>query len=370
MRKIIISLGGVLILVLAVVGFKLMTKEKEVVKPKKVKVVQSVMTQKITNTSIALEVSASGSLSAKNKMDIYAEVQGVFERTGKEFKPGISYAKGQTLVKINSSEFSASISAKKSALYNTISSIMPDLKLDYPESFSNWQNYLYNLDVNAALKPLPIYVTDREKYFVSGKNISVQYYEIKNLEEKLRKYSVYAPYSGVLTSAMVNTGTLVRAGQKIGEFIDPSVYELEISLSEIMASYLKIGHKVVVINMDGSKEWTGFVIRKNAILESSSQTKKVFIKLKGKDLSDGMYLKAFIKGKNQEDVIELDRSLLIDDQFVYTISKDSILKLKEVNIIHFNGGTAIVNGLKDGEMIISKLVPGAYDGMEVKVITH
>jgi membrane fusion protein (multidrug efflux system) len=166
MRKIIISLGGVLILVLAVVGFKLMTKEKEVVKPKKVKVVQSVMTQKITNTSIALEVSASGSLSAKNKMDIYAEVQGVFERTDKEFKPGISYAKGQTLVKINSSEFSASISAKKSALYNTISSIMPDLKLDYPESFSNWQNYLYNLDVNAALKPLPIYVTDREKYFL------------------------------------------------------------------------------------------------------------------------------------------------------------------------------------------------------------
>jgi len=346
-----------------------MTKEKEVQKPKEKIIVQSVMAKTIKNSSIPLEVSTSGMLTAKNKMDIYAEVQGVFESTGKEFKPGVSYNKGQTLVKINNSEFRASLKAKKSMLYNTIAAIMPDLKMDFSDSYSNWQNYLNAFDVSSTLKELPLYKTDQEKFFIAAKNISVQYYEIKNLEEKLRKYSIYAPYSGVLTNTMVSSGTLVRAGQKLGEFIDPKIYELEISISETMASYLKLGNKVKVSNLDASKEWTGTIIRKNAVLESSSQTKKVYIKLSGNDLSDGMYLKAFIEGKNQENVVEIDRSLLVEDKYLYTIKGATSLKLKEIKVIHFNKSTAIVSGLEDGETIISKVVAGAYDGMEVKILS-
>lgn len=360
--------SGLFVLGIAFFIYSIMTKGKKPKKYFETEVVTSVQVQNVENQSIPLQVEASGQLNAKNKLEIYAEVQGVFESTGKEFKPGVAYSSGQTLVKINSEEFKASLKAKKSTLYNSIASLMPDLKLDFPESFNNWQSYLNSFDVNNTLTAFPNYVTDKEKFFIANKNISVQYYDIKNLEEKLRKYSITAPYSGVLSSTEVTHGTLVRAGQKLGEFINTDVYELEISLSETLADFLKVGNKVEVKNIEGTKTWTGTVIRKNAVLEQTSQTKKVYIKLQAKNLNEGMYLKAFISGKKINNVIELDRSLIVDEGFVYAVENDSVLALKEISVVHFNENTAVVSGLKNGDKLLAKPIPGSYEGMKVKVL--
>lgn len=369
MRSIIQNIvSGLFVLGIAFFIFKQMTKEKEPKKYFETEVVTSVQVEAVKNKTIPLHVAASGQLNAKDKLEIFAEVQGVFESTGKEFKPGVAYSSGQTLVKINSEEFNAGLKAKKSSLYNSIATLMPDLKLDFPEAFQNWQSYLNSFDVNNSLAPLPNFVSEKEKFFVASKNISVQYYDIKNLEEKLRKYKIPAPYSGVLTQADVTTGTLVRAGQKLGEFINPNVYELEISLSETLADFLKVGNKVEVKNIEGTKTWTGTVIRKNAVMEQASQTKKVYIKLQDKSLNDGMYLKAFVEGKAVENVSEIDRSLLVDEAYLYTVENDSLLALKSIEVIHFNENTAIVAGLKNGEKLLSKLVPGSYEGMKVKIL--
>lgn len=369
MRTIIQNIvSGLVILGVAFFIFKKMTAEKEPKKFFEKEVVTSIQVDVVENKSIPLQVAASGQLTAKDRLEIYAEVQGVFESTGKEFKPGVSYSRGQTLVKINSEEFSASLKAKKSSLYNTIAALMPDLKLDFPESFNNWQNYLNQLDVNKTLAPLPNFVSDKEKFYIAGKNISVQYYDIKNLEEKLRKYRITAPYSGVVSSATVTQGTLVRAGQKLGEFINPNVYELEVSLSETLADFLKIGNKVEVKNIEETKTWTGTVIRKNAVVEQASQTKKVYIKLQGKDLNDGMYLKAFVEGKEVDNATEMDRSLILDGDNVYVVQNDSILGLKAINLIHFNENTAIISGLKNGDKVLAKPIPGSYEGMKVKIV--
>lgn len=370
MRKIIINSIGILILILGFFINKQMTKEKTEKAPEEKKIIPSVLVQKVQNQNLPLEVSISGKLSAKEKVELFAEVQGVFEPTGKDFKPGVAYQRGETLVRINSDEFRASIKAKKSSLFNTISSLMPDMKMDFPESYATWENYLSQFDVNSTLKPLPNYQSDKEKYFVAAKNVSVLYYDIKNLEEKLAKYTINAPFNGIVSQAMVNKGTLIRAGQKLGELIDPSVYELEISLGNAIADFLNIGDKVLLKNLDESKQWQGVIIRKNAVVEQSSQTKKVFIKVQSNTLNDGMYLKAFIKSKEQKNVFEIDRSLLIDERFVYIVNSENILSLKEVLPIYFNKNTVIISGLNNGESILSKIIPGAYEGMEVNILAQ
>jgi len=367
-RQIIQAIVSLLIIAGAIIFFKKITKEKE---PETVfvkKVVQSVATQVVKNNDIKVEINTSGKLSAKNKIDLFAEVQGVFQRTNKDFKSGVKYYKGETLIKINSSEFYSAIKAKRAALQNMITALMPDLKIDFSEDFPKWKAYLNSYDVNSTLKALPKFNSEKEKYFIASKNISVKYFEIKNLEEKLKKFYIKAPFSGVITQANVNVGAVVNPGQRLGQFIDPSIYELEISLSNDDASLLKVGDKVNITNMEETKNWQGKVVRKNAVIEQVSQTKKVFIQLKDQELSDGMYLKANIKGNMQKQVYEIDRSLMVEDKFVYIV-ENRTLKLKEVTPIHFSEKTALVKGLLNGEIIISKVVPGAYEGMEVKVIS-
>jgi hypothetical protein len=79
-----------------------------------------------------------------------------------------------------------------------------------------------------------------------------------------------------------------------------------------------------------------------------------------------MYLEAMMNGEPIEDAIEIDRSLLVDENYVYTVA-DSALQLVEVDPIFFNQKTVIVKGLEDGRQIVSRMVPGAYSGMKVQI---
>ena len=116
---------------------------------------------------------------------------------------------------------------------------MPDLRLDYPDAFEKWQQYLAKLDMSNSTPDLPETTKDNEKYFITGKGIYSSYYNVKSLEQRLSKYSIRAPFSGVLTNADVTKGTLIRSGQKLGEFIQTGIYETEVSVNTSYLNTLK-----------------------------------------------------------------------------------------------------------------------------------
>ena len=220
MLKAVRSVIAILIVGIAVlIGYFIATRDKDM--PTEItKEVKTVFVETVKNTTIPIVIPANGNLAAKNRLELYAEVQGVFRSSSNDFKPGQAYKRGQTLLNLDSSEYYASVQAAKSDLYNLITSIMPDLRLDYPEYYQKWQNYLDGFDINKSTPELPETSSDKERYFITGRGIFSSYYNLKNLEQRLGKYRIIAPFSGILTEALVNKGTLVRSGQKLGEFID------------------------------------------------------------------------------------------------------------------------------------------------------
>jgi len=44
----------------------------------------------------------------------------------------------------------------------------------------------------------------------------------------------------------VTKGTLIRQGQKLGEYIDTSVFELELAIGKTFSDLLKLGEKVAL----------------------------------------------------------------------------------------------------------------------------
>jgi multidrug efflux pump subunit AcrA (membrane-fusion protein) len=330
------------------------------------KVVKTVFVDTVENRSLNLNMQANGTLEAYRKVDLYAEVQGILKTDGMLFKEGQYYAGGSTILNIDNTEFNASLVAQRSVLFNQLMSAMPDLQLDYPAIYPKWQDYVNNFDVNRSLNPLPAFTTDQEKYFINSRNIVNSYYNIKNLEERLNKYFITAPFSGVVTEALVNNGTLIRAGQKLGAFIDPNQLELTISLSESFKDLVQVGNTVQLSNLEGSQSYSGKVSRINKVVDPSTQSIEVFISTNAKGLTDGMYLKAMLAGKQVSDVCELPRELLIDNKEIFIVT-DGQLKKVAVDVIHFTEKTAIIKGLPDGTLLLNKNIPGAYDGMLVEI---
>ncbi|MAW97213.1 MULTISPECIES: HlyD family efflux transporter periplasmic adaptor subunit [unclassified Leeuwenhoekiella] len=346
-------------------GYFIANKDKDI--PKEVeKAIKTVFVEEVANTTVPIIIPANGNLVAKNRLELYAEVQGLFRSSAHDFKVGQQYRQGETLLNLDASEHYASVQAAKSELYNLITSIMPDLRLDYPEYFDKWQNYLNGFQMSRSVPELPETASDQENYFITGRGIFSAYYNVKNLEERLIKYRITAPFNGILTEAAVTRGTLIRPGQKLGEFIDTSVYELEVSIGKKFSDLLELGEEVTLEDA-GGVSYTGKVVRINGRVDQGTQTIKVFIEVKGSDnLKEGMFLEALLNAKEETEAISLPRQLVVDNSKVYIV-RDSVLDLVEIDPVYFSDENAVIKGLEDGTRYLSKPVPGAYAGMRVKV---
>lgn len=367
MRNIILSIIGVLAIALAVFAGKYVIDKNQKPKPKFAKMIKTVFVERVVNKDIPIVLSANGNLMAKNKIELFSEVQGVLKISNKPFKSATPYAKGETLLSLNSDEFYASLQSQKSNLNNLITAIMPDLRIDYPEEFKKWETYLQGFNINNPVSKLPAFSSDKEAYFISGRGILTAYYNVKNLEARYLKYRIKAPFSGVLTEALVSPGTLVRAGQKLGEFIDPSVYEMEVAINAEFMDLLKVGNSVNLSNLEKTKTYTGKVVRVNGKVDQVSQTIKVFIDVAHKDLKEGMFLEANLVAKSERESIEINRKLLVDNTLVYTVQNDSVLKLVEVTPVYFGAEKVVIKGLQNNDKILTQTLPGAFDGMIVKI---
>lgn len=366
MRKIILSILGVLLIIAAFFGAKSLIDNKKSFKPRVEKVVKTVFAEVVQNGIVSIVVPANGNLKAKRRVELYSEVQGVFNTGAKLFKTGTSYGKGETIIRINASEYTATVQSAKSNLYNQLTSIMPDLRLDYPEIFPKWQTYLTGFDMNKVTPNLPNMNSEKEKFFISGRGILTSFYNVKNLEQRLSKYRISAPFKGVLTETLVTEGTLIRVGQKLGEFINTDVYELEVAISKEFSDLLKLGEKVALTNLNKTKNYTGKIARINGRIDQASQTIKAFIEVNDSSLREGMYLEANLDAKEESNAIEIDRSLLLENDKIFVV-RDSILDLIDVIPVYFTDKKVVLKDVPDGTTIMSKPLVGAYTGMAVKI---
>lgn len=366
-RKIILAVLGVLVIALAVRYAKSSIANKKQWKPRKEKkLVTGAFVESVRNASTPINITTSGNLMAKNRVELFSEVQGIFNTSSRAFKPGTWYKKGESLLELDKKEELIGLKAQKSSFYNQLVLLIPDLRLDYPEAVGKWDEYVSSFDVNQPLRTLPEPETEKEKLFLSGRNIYTAFYNVQNLETQLINYTIRAPFSGVLTQALVNPGALIRPGQKLGEFIDHSVYELEVAINTAYGDLLSIGKTVQLRNVEKTKNWTGKVIRVNSLVDPASQTIPTFIQVSGKGLKEGMYLEADLTAKEEKNTYEVSRKLLVENDKLFVV-RDSVLDLVTIDPIFFKENSAVVKGLPDGTQLVAKAIPGAYVGMKVKV---
>ncbi len=368
-RKLSIVLGALILAgAVFIIAPKLSQKEAP---PKKevaeVAVQREVKVMKVKNNDVSSKLDVQGSLEAFNKVGIFAEVTGTLSNSNRTVKVGNYFKKGAVLLDIDREEAKLNILSQKSNVLNGITTLMPDLKIDYPESFQQWKTYLDNFDVNQPIKAFPKALNDQEKYFIASKNLLSQYYSIKSAENRLQKYTVYAPFSGVITQSMIQPGTLVRAGQQMAELMSTGAYEMKATLNLEDLKFIKIGSKVDLYSdaVDGS--WKGTIKRISDQIDPNTQSVIAYIGASGKGLREGMYLRGNLNSQTIRSAMQLPIDLLINQRQVYTV-KDGKLALQTVEIVNTNADYAVVKGLTDGQLILKEKIIGAFEGLEVKPI--
>lgn len=299
----------------------------------------------------ARKLSITGRTQPLEVLQIVAEVQGKALKTPKLLNEGIRYKKGETMVNIEDDQFQLDLKAQKSQFLASLVRIMSQIQLDYPAAHPAWDQYLRDFDEHALLPDLPEVTDDQLRYFLSANNVFASFYSIKSAEERLPKYQVKAPFTGIVTQGNVSAGAVINPGVPLATYSRTDVYELKAAISSKDANRFKIGQKITLTHNNTGKRWTGTVNRFGGAMDQGTQSVPVFIRVSGSGLREGMFLEANLETDAYEQVVALPLVALNRNNQVHLI-QDSTVQLQDVVPVHYEQNEVWVKGLQGGEQII------------------
>jgi len=367
LRKNIVS-TIITLLILGLAGFLMKTlsdQKKSTVSDRVVKKERrKVSTAQYTSSNVTNKIEVDGRVKAHERVNLTSKVQGVMQESGRSIKEGSYFKKGELLFLIDSKEVDYALKAQKSQLMTAITQMMPDLKFDHAKSFDGWKNYLDEFDVTRPLASLPEPKTDQEKYYISGRNIYSQFYNIKSQETRLKEYNIYAPFSGVITAINVFPGTLISPGQVLASMINTSQFEISTPIPLSDLKYVSAGQSIVLSSSDLSKTWKGKVSRIGTQIDAATQNVPIYASVYGLGLKDGMYLRGELDGAELKDVTKIPKDVFVDSDALYVI-EDSTLVLKIIEPIKRSSDHVLVRGLSNEDRVVTSSLAGLFEGQKV-----
>jgi multidrug efflux pump subunit AcrA (membrane-fusion protein) len=314
----------------------------------------------VKNAEEQFDITGYGTVSAFRSVDIATEVQGRLEE-GTSLKPGVKFRSGELIFKVNDTDARYAIRARKSSFINLVAGITPDIKTDYPDQLDKWQEYLESIRLDEPLPQLPSWKTEKEKIFLSTRNVLTEYFSIKSQEEQLKEYYVYAPFSGTISEVFLTDFSVVNPGVKVARLVETGNYEIPVSVPVGRLHLLEPGTRAMLYTTDGISRGEGKVLRISQVINQKTQSVDVFVKptmSEGQAFFEGEYLEVRIEEKGTYNGFRLPHGAVDAGEVLVYNKKDSTLTARKVTVLDNNEEGIFVGGLENGQLVVTQTVEG------------
>lgn len=331
----------------------------EQIKRPEVEMKRFVKTEEVKYSEITSPLSAEGRAVSGSVVTLVSEASGKIEPGKVVLRKGTSFKKGQLLAEIYKDEVELALKARKSKFLTTMTSLLPDMKVDYPQHLTAYEMFFRAIDLDENLPEMPVVENEKLKIFLASRNVFSEYYGIKQDEKRLKRHSLYAPFNGTFTQVNFEVGGYVNTGGQIAKMIRTDYVEIEVPVPNVDSKWIKINDKVDVVSKDGNSHQVGIVVRKADFIEEHTQARSIFVKVQNsakEALLTGEWKKVQFPGQKVEAAMEIPRGAVFNSSTVYTVV-DGRLKKREINVLKMNETTLVFNGLEEGtKLVIEPLI--------------
>lgn len=335
------------------------------------KAIPTVNVKTITNSKVNSEISSLGRVLSLNSITISSEVNGKIQGNF-SIKKGTSFKKGDLLFKVKDTDMRLLSEAKKSNFMNLISSVLADIKLDYPMEYDKWESYFKSISLDKRLEKLPETSSVKEKNFIVSRRIMSEYLSIKSDEEQLNKYTVYAPFDGSIIKTHTDILSNVNIGTPVIDIIRDGRKEVELTVNIDEVKLISVGNDVIFHNEN--VEYLGYVSRIGDFVNSKTQNISVFVEIpENKELNSlysGMYLEATINTYSEKLGCRIPRRSLISENEVYVINSNNELEIVNVNIVSEHGNFIIIDNLDNDKRVVVEPLINVKEGSIVNPLEN
>lgn len=322
--------------------------------------------QLVELTDVTSQITGYGRVTSAQPVVLISEVNGNLVPGTVPFRPAQDFKKGDILIKVDDRQIRLDINSVKSDLLNALSTVLPEIKVDFPEDYNRWQDYFNTISYDKKLALIPDTQNQKIKLFLSRFNVYKLYFQIRNLEIQLEKHFFVASFNGSIISTELHAGSTARVGTRLGEIINLDDLEIEVPLPIQDIEWIDRDKPVKFSSADISGTWYGRVIRIGKNIDTRTQTVQVFVDVKNSKnsgLFNGVFLKAVIPGRKIEHAMTIPRKLIYEDQYVYLVNNGQ-LEYRKIDIARRELDSVILNGgLAINDTLVTEVLQGVAEGM-------
>ena len=332
------------------------------------KTLKIVSVQIANNSNQNSEIKSSGRVVSLNNITISSETSGKLEGNF-SIKKGVKFRKGNVLFKVKNTDMYLLLKAKKSKFMNLLSSNLAELKLDFSDEYKKWDDFFNSLSLDRTIGNLPETNSSKEKNFIISRGIMSEYLSVKSDEEKLRKYTVRAPFDGVISKSYTDIGANVNMGSPVIDVIRDGKKEVELTINTSENEFIKIGSEVLLT--DGTNTFVGKITRKGNFVNEKTQNISVFTEISSDTemIYSGMYLEGTISSNITNNVCKIPRRSIFSENNIYVVNSESKLEIMSVEIISYQGSNVLVRGINNNTMVVNEPLIDVTEGIIVKPIS-
>lgn len=353
MKKIIIS---IVVVALTGVGIAYKLNKNKEENASKVAVVSQGETRipvkaiTVKKETVNIDFLVNGKLAANQDLTLISEVNG--RVVSLKVKEGDRVTQGQVLAVVESTYSSLDLQNATEALQK--------LKVDQER-------------LNKALKTGGVTQAQVDEINLGVKNAEIQ---VAQARKRVSDASIKAPISGIVNARYVEVGSFVGAGSQVFNIVDVSSLKLKVSANERQVVQLAVGSKVNVSVPVFQNETFSGTISFIAPKADNSMNYPLEIKLENNKtknmLKAGMYAAAKFEFGEQKPIIAIPRAAFVtsvQSGEIFVIENEGVAtKRKVAPGAVFGEMVEILDGLKDGDVVITTGQINLVDGSKIEVL--
>ncbi|MFT6085056.1 MAG: RND family efflux transporter MFP subunit [Glaciecola sp.] len=311
------------------------------------------------SSSGQLAITSTGSVAVRSYVTLTTQVSGRVVATSGELRNGGRFSAGETLVTLEQRDFTLALDQVQA----DVTSAQASLRLSQAEASVDISSY-QRLNPGKNVPPLIAKEPQIAQAMAQLQSATAR----RDIAQVNFDRSIYSlPFSGVVVESSADEGQILNAGQSFGRVYALDAVEIVISLApQELAKIGPIAEQIAKITADGVT-FEGRIDRIAAERNSRTQFSQVFLTANNnQSLTPGTFVTVKLSGPTIDSIFMLPETALQIGQTFWIVKNDAIQSVS-AKILGSNNGEYLVEAFEFGDGIVIGNVPGAREGMPIRV---
>lgn len=328
-------------------------------------------------SEISLAVNTQGTVEARRRINLVAEVAGKVSTVSERFEEGAFFDQGDVLLQLEQADYEFAIARAQSQVAAAEQRLAEERGRNR-QAKREWRE-LGTVEANALFLRQP-----QMKAAEAALKASVA--DLSAAQLALSRTEIRAPFSGRIESKRADLGQYIAPGVAVAEIYATDIVDVALPLNDSQLAALKLpmnanvalGIPVILSTAFGGREWQwqAQIRRVQAVVDRQSRTVNAIAEvlqpfeseISGRPpLTPGMFVRAEIPTPPIPNLVQLPASALRSDNTVLVVGTGEKLVRQHVTVQRRTEQWAWVSGLTEGSRIVRAQTGLLVVGLTVEV---